>query len=165
MLETLKLVVSILFGGAAGALLNEWFRRRKGKVQAIPLIERVNRAVSPGLEGITLARMVGEGADRHLEELLKLREYQLTLRNTSTVNLQDVEIQFEFPVEDIQAWASRPLRSKTALIVTDSVASEPWKRSFRWRIPHLPLVIRSSSLFGLSIRRQRATRRLCTTAI
>ncbi len=82
--------------------------------------------------------MVGDAGNRHLEELLKLREYQLTLRNTSTVNLQNVEIQFEFPVEDIQAWASRPSRSKTALILIDSVASDPWKRSFRWAIPHLP---------------------------
>lgn len=131
-------MVSILFGGAAGALLNEWFRRRKGKVQPISLIERVNRSVSPELEGITLARMVGDDTNRHLEALLNLREYQLTLRNTSTINLQNVEIQFEFPVEDIEAWASRPSLSKTALVLIDSVASDPWKKSFRWRIPHLP---------------------------
>src|ERR1035438_488882 len=138
MLEALKLVASILCGGAAGAFLNEWFRRRKGKVQMIPLIERVNRSVSPDLEGITLARLVGDGPQRRLEELRNLREYQLTLRNTSTINLQNVEIQFEFPVEDVQAWASRPSLSKTALVSVDGVASEPWKRAFRWRIPHLP---------------------------
>jgi hypothetical protein len=119
-------------------LLKEWFSRRKGKVQPISLIERVNRSVSPELEGITLARLVGDGPNRHLEALLNLREYQLTLRNTSTINLQNVEIQFEFPVEDIEAWASRPSLSKTALVLIDSVASEPWKKSFRWRIPHLP---------------------------
>jgi hypothetical protein len=137
-MEMLKLVVSILFGGAAGAFLNEWFRRRKGKVQSISLIERVNRLVSPELEGITLARLVGDGSQRRLEELTNLREYQLTLRNTSTVNLQNVEIQFEFPIEDIQAWASRPPLSKTALVLVEGQASEPWKRAFRWRIPHLP---------------------------
>jgi hypothetical protein len=49
-----------------------------------------------------------------------------------------VEIQFEFPVEDIQAWASRPSLSKTALVLVEGQASEPWKRAFRWRIPHLP---------------------------
>ncbi len=124
--------------GTAGAFLNEWYRRRKGKVQPIPLIERVNRSVSPELEGITLARLVGNEADRHLEALHNLREYQLTLRNTSTINLQNVEIQFEFPVEDIEAWASRPALSKTALILIESVAADPWKKSFRWRIAHLP---------------------------
>jgi hypothetical protein len=98
----------------------------------------VNRSVSPELEGITLARLVGDEPQRRLEELRNLREYQLTLRNTSTINLQNVEIQFEFPVEDVQAWASRPSLSKTALVLVDGVASEPWKRGFRWRIPHLP---------------------------
>jgi hypothetical protein len=61
LLEVIKLVASVLGGGAAGAFLNEWFRRRKGKVQTVPLIERVNRSVSPDLEGITLARHVGTG--------------------------------------------------------------------------------------------------------
>ncbi|HEY1159423.1 MAG TPA: hypothetical protein VGE83_02270 [Terracidiphilus sp.] len=138
MLEILKLVVSILGGGAAGAFLNEWFRRRKSKIQSISLIERVNRLVSPELEGITLARLVGDEPQRRLEELRNVRQYQLTLRNTSTINLQNVEIQFEFPVEDVQSWASRPSLSKTALVQVDAAASEPWKMSYRWRIPHLP---------------------------
>jgi len=138
LLEALKLVASILFGGAAGAVLNEWFRRRKGKIQSISLIERVNRLVSPELEGITLARLVDDGVQRRLEELKNLREYQLTLRNTSSVNLQNAEIQFEFPVEGVQAWASRPSQSKTALVHVDATVSEPWRQGFRWRIPHLP---------------------------
>jgi hypothetical protein len=138
LLEILKLVVSILGGGAAGAFLNEWFRRRKGKVQTISLIERVNRSISPELQGITLARLVGDENHRLLEELRSVREYQLTLRNTSTINLQNVEIQFEFPIVDVQAWASRPSLSKTALLLVDGVASEPWKKAFRWCIPHLP---------------------------
>jgi len=134
----LKLVVAFLSGGAAGALLTEWFRRRRGKIQSIPLIERVNRLVSPELEGIVLARQVGDEPLHRLEELKNLREYQLTLRNTSTINLQNVEIQFEFPVEDIKPWASRPSLSKTALVQVDAAVSEPWKKVFRWRIPHLP---------------------------
>src|SRR6202034_2584960 len=126
----LKLVASILFGGAAGAFLNEWFRRRKGKIQSISLIERANRLVSLELEGITLARLVDDGPQRRLEELKNLREYQLTLRNTSSVNLQNVEIQFEFPVEGVHAWASRPSLSKTALVHVDAAASEPWRQGF-----------------------------------
>lgn len=138
MLEMLKLVVAFLSGGAAGALLTEWFRRRRGKIQSIPLIERVNRLVSPELEGIVLARQVGDGPLHRLEELKNLREYQLTLRNTSTINLQNLEIQFEFPVEGVQAWVSRPSLSKTALVLVEATVSEPWKQVFRWRIPHLP---------------------------
>jgi hypothetical protein len=57
LLEIIKIVITFLSGGAAGALLKEWFSRRKGKVQPISLIERVNRSVSPELEGITLARL------------------------------------------------------------------------------------------------------------
>jgi hypothetical protein len=98
-----KLVASVLCGGLAGAYSNELYRRKHGRLQRIPLIERVNRLVSLKLQGgITLARAVGDPAHRHLEELNNLREYQLTLRNTSTVHLQNVEIQFEFPAEDVQ---------------------------------------------------------------
>lgn len=80
--------MSFLSGGLAGARLNEWYRQKHSRLQKIPLIERVNRLVSPKLQrGITLARAVGEGPDRQLEELNNLREYQLTLRNTSTVHL------------------------------------------------------------------------------
>ncbi len=138
MLEILKLVVSILFGGAAGALLNEWFRRRKGKVQRISLIERVNRSANPELEGITLARMVGDEPCRHLEELANLREYQLTLRNTSSINLQNIEIQFEFPSIDVEPWVSRPSMSKTALVPIQIDTTAQGGTTFRWRIPHLP---------------------------
>jgi hypothetical protein len=137
-LEIIKIVVSILFGGLAGALLNDWRRRRESKVQPIPLIERVNRLVSPELEGITLARVVGDATNRRLEELKNLREYQLTLRNTSTVHLQDAEILFEFPAKDVQAWVSRPALSKTPLLNVDASPTDPWKKAFRWRIPHLP---------------------------
>ncbi|HKD81316.1 MAG TPA: hypothetical protein VKH81_16595 [Candidatus Angelobacter sp.] len=141
MLEIVKILVALLGGGLAGAIANEWFRRRGGRVQKIPLIERVNRIVRPQLHGITLARITeasGDGAASQLEAITNLREYQLTLRNTSTVHLQDAEIQFEFPAEDSQAWASRPALSKTALIRIDTVPIDPWKKAFRWKIPHLP---------------------------
>jgi hypothetical protein len=105
-------------GGAAGAVLNEWYRRKHSRLQKIPLIERVNRLVSPKLQGsITLARNVGNPTFPQLVELRNLREYQLTLRNTSTVHLQNVEIQFEFPATDVQEYASpRTTLSKTALL-------------------------------------------------
>src|SRR5438309_8589211 len=46
--------------------------------------------------------------------------------------------QFEFPTEDVEAWAERPALSKTAPIPADAVITEPWKKGYRWRIPHLP---------------------------
>lgn len=137
MLEVFKIVAALLGGGLAGAFVNQWFLRKTNKLQRIQLIERVNRVVSPQLEGITLARVI-PGLQRHLEQLENLREYQLTLRNTSTVHLQDVEIQFEFPSGDTQAWVSRPALSKTALIDVDADPKDQWKKAFRWRIPHLP---------------------------
>jgi hypothetical protein len=137
-LDILKIILPFLGGGLAGALVNEWLRRRNSKIQVIPLIERVNRLVSPELKGITLARVTGAPENRRLEEIEKLREYQLTLRNTSTVHLQDAEVQFEFPVEDVEAWASRPALSKTAPVPVDAIVTDPWKKGFRWRIPHLP---------------------------
>jgi hypothetical protein len=137
LLEILKIVLPMLGGGAIGALINEWFRRKNSRVQAIPLIERVNRRIKPELEGITLARVtLGRGGDRTLVELHDLREYQLTLKNTSTIHLQDAEIQFEFAATDVEAWASRPSLSRAALIAIDGIATPPWKRAFRWRLPH-----------------------------
>jgi len=138
MLEIAKLVASFLTGGLGGALLTEWFRRRRSRVHAIPLIERVNRQVSPELQGFTLARIGGTSANRELEEVKNLREYQLTVRNTSSAHLQDAEVQFEFPADDVEAWVSRPALSKTALIDVGATATTPWRKAFRWRIPHFP---------------------------
>jgi hypothetical protein len=98
----------------------------------------VNREVRPDLKGVTLARVTTVGEGRQLNEVASLREYQLTLRNTSKVHLQNVEIQFDFPTEDVQAWASRPVRSNTALLPMNASPSDPWKKAFRWNIPHLP---------------------------
>ncbi len=126
--------------------LNELNRRKQARLQKIPLIERVNRVVNPNLHGgITLARVLndplGDPADRQLVELYNLREYQFTLRNTSTVHLQDVEIQFEFPAEDVQEYASpRTTMSKTALIRVDVPPPDAvtFPTVFRWRIPQFP---------------------------
>ena len=138
-LDIIKLVAAFAGGGLAGALANEYFRRRSNRLQPIPLIERVNRPLGPGHRGFTLARVVEvAGQDARLEPIRNLREYQLTLRNTSTIHLQNVEIQFEFPSEDVDAYASRPARSNTAPVVVDAAVTPPWKVGFRWRIPHLP---------------------------
>jgi hypothetical protein len=133
--EILKILVPLLGGGAVGALLNEWLRRRNAKVQAIPLVERVNRLVEPGLKGFTLARTVGNG---QLEEIKHVREYQFTLRNTSGLNLQDAEIQFDFPAQDVEGRAERPALSNTAPVSMEVIVSPPWKKGFRWRIPQFP---------------------------
>ena len=136
------LLVGLLGGGAAGAYLNEWYRRKHARLQRIPLIERVNRLVNPNLQGgITLARIVGDPTHPQLVELNNLREYQLTLRNTSTVHLQNVEIQFEFPAQDVQEYASpRTALSKTALqkIETSPPDAIAFPAVFRWLIPQLP---------------------------
>lgn len=134
MYEILKGLAYII----VGAFLNEWFRRRRDRLQAIPLIERVNRLVSPELEGITLARVVPNSKSRQLEEVKNLREYQLTMRNTSSIHLHDAEVQFEFPAHDVEAVAERPAKSKTPLQQVSSTATPPWKKAIRWRIPHLP---------------------------
>jgi hypothetical protein len=128
----------LVAGGLAGSFLTERYRRKHGRLQKIPLIERVNRTVNPQLQGgITLARVL----DDQLCKLNYLREYQFTLRNTSTVHLQNVEIQFEFPALDVQGYASpRTTLSKTALVRVGAVPTEgsDYPTVFRWRIPHLP---------------------------
>jgi|HubBroStandDraft_6_1064221.scaffolds.fasta_scaffold312838_2 hypothetical protein len=138
MVEVLKIIATLVGGGLAGALLSEWLRRKRSRVQRIPLIERVNRLVNPELQGFALARIVGAPSARRLEEVKNLREYQLTMRNSSSTHLQDAEVQFEFPADDVQAWASRPALSKTALIPVNATATIPWRMAFRWKIPHLP---------------------------
>jgi hypothetical protein len=107
-------------------------------MQPIPLIERVNRLVSSELQGFVLARATGEGQDRNLEEIQKVREYQLTLRNTSYIHLHDAEIQFEFPSADVEGRAEKPTRSKTTPVPVNAEISEPWKKGLRWRIPEFP---------------------------
>jgi hypothetical protein len=134
MLEVIKILVAFLSGGLAGALLNEWFRQRREKVQRIQLIERVNRPISP-LEGFTLVRKTHtEGV---LKEVNDLREYQLTMRNSTSTHLQNAAVQFEFPADDVQALVSLPALSRIALVPL-AVSATSGKRAFRWTIPQLP---------------------------
>jgi hypothetical protein len=135
-MEIVSSLVTFASGGAAGAFVTEWFRRRRGRVERIPLIERVNRLVNPGLEGITLARRSTTNAQ--LEEVTNVREYQLTMRNTSSNHLKNAEVQFEFPTEDVTGIALRPTLSKTTLVSLDPVATPLGRKAFRWRIPHFP---------------------------
>jgi hypothetical protein len=134
MLETVKILAALLGGGLAGAFITEWFRRRREKVQRIQLIERANRPVNP-LEGFILARV--SGANRELEEVKDLREYQLTMRNSTSTHLQNAEIQFEFPAEDVQAIVSPPTLSRTPLVLKDTKL-EKGAKVFRWIIPNFP---------------------------
>lgn len=125
LIEVLKLFAAIVGGGLAGAFVNEFWRRRNSRLQTIPLIERLNRVVDPKIGGITLARVTttsGTG-EQTLTELRNLREYQFTLKNTSSVHLQNVEIQFEFPAEDVEAWAERPALSRTTPVALDTAVS------------------------------------------
>jgi hypothetical protein len=133
-----KLIFTLAGGGAAGAIISHLLRRRSERVQVIPLIERVNRLIDPDAQGYVLARAKGKGRDRELQEVYRVREYQFTLRNTSTVHLHDAEIQFEFPTEDVEAWIDRPVRSKTTPIPVDARVTGEWKKGFRWRIPEFP---------------------------
>jgi hypothetical protein len=91
MLELIKILASFIGGGLAGAVFNEWFRRRREKVQRIQLVERVNRLIDP-IEGFTLARVTSEG-DGELREVRDLREYQLTMRNSTSTHLQNADVQ------------------------------------------------------------------------
>jgi hypothetical protein len=139
-LEIFKTVVPLLGGSLAGSLLTIWYNHKQNRLQRIPLIERVNRLVSTDLEGITLARRFGghNSDSTQLEEVTNLREYQMTLRNTSTIHLRDVDIQFEFSGEDVIASVQRPTLSKTPLLPVSCAVTAPWKKAFRWQIPHLP---------------------------
>lgn len=113
--DTLKLLVVLLGGGLGGALIAEVFRWRRGRTRAIPVIERVNRnPVASELRGIKLFRVPTQ-PDEAPTEINNLREYQLTLRNTSGKDLRGAEIQFEFSSEDVEPWVSRPVLSKTAI--------------------------------------------------
>lgn len=137
-MELLKLILTLLSGGACGALINEWLFRRKARVQPIPLVERVNRVVSSELHGFVLARVPVGSESGDLEVIQRVREYQFTLRNSSYIHLHNAEVQFEFPSEDVEARAERPVRSKTTPVPVDAEISKPWKRGFRWRIPEFP---------------------------
>lgn len=141
-LKTLvQMLLPVLGGGAVGSIITALVQHRRTQTQAIPLIERVNRLVSSDLKGFVLARFGPEGGGgegRHLEAVLRVHEYQFTLRNTSHIHLHNAEVQFEFPSKDVDGRAERPSRSKTTPVQVDAEISEPWKAGYRWRIPELP---------------------------
>ena len=90
--QIIALLVAVLSGGAMGALITERFRRRRGRTRTIPLIERVNRnPVASELKGIKLFRLPA-GPGETPVEINNIREYQLTLRNTSDRDLRGAEI-------------------------------------------------------------------------
>jgi len=113
--------------------VNEWLRRRRERVQRVQLIERVNRPVS-ALEGFTVARPSADGA---LAEVKDVREYQLTMRNSTSTHLVDVEVQFDFPASDVQALVSLPAMSRTPLVVKPANPTHG-ATGFRWAIPNFP---------------------------
>lgn len=141
--STLTFWATLVGGGAGGAIiaaaLTEWIRGRRGRLQRVQLIERVNRLVEP-TEGFALARLVEERpkGKKQWVPVEGVREYQFTLRNTTSVHLKDLEIQFEFPVAQVEGLATRPVLSRTALEVVAPAVSEPWKSGHRWKIPYLP---------------------------
>jgi hypothetical protein len=135
MLELAKILVAFVGGGLAGALTTEWFRRRREKVQRVQLIERVNRLINP-IEGFTLVRTVA-GGDGILKEVTDLREYQLTMRNSTSTHLKNAEVQFEFPSDDVQALVSLPALSRIELSPIDTPKTAG-TRVFRWMVPHFP---------------------------
>jgi hypothetical protein len=134
MIEIAKLLAAVLFGGVGAALITEWFRRRREKVQRVQLIERVNRVVT-ALDGFTVARPSGPGGA--LVEVKDLREYQLTMRNSTSTHLVDVEVEFQFPASDVQALASLPTMSRTPLVLKP-VNAIKGATGFRWAIPNFP---------------------------
>ena len=136
--QIVALLFALLGGGAMGALITERFRRRRGRTRAIPVIERVNRnPVASELRGIKLFRVPAKPGEAPVE-INNVREYQLTLRNTSDKDLRGAEIQFEFSSEDVEPWVSRPVLSKAALKRMEGAPSEPWKKALRWQVPQFP---------------------------
>jgi hypothetical protein len=67
-----------------------------------------------------------------------VREYEFTLRNSTDLHLKALEIQFEFPANEVEGVATRPVISKTALQPVAPVVSEPWTGGHRWTIPYFP---------------------------
>jgi hypothetical protein len=133
MLVFVTILVSFLSGGLAGAIFTDWRRGRREKVQRIQLVERVNRLIDP-FEGFTLTRVNEDGSRREVGDV---REYQLTMRNSTSTHLQNAEVQFEFPSDDVQAVVSRPVLSRIPFAPL-APATTPGKRVFRWKVPNFP---------------------------
>jgi hypothetical protein len=132
-LTLLGLAITLLGGGLAGSLLTYLTQRQKSKTKEISLVERVNREQGE-LQNIRLVRTDSDGTIKGAVK--KVRIHEMTLQNTSGLALSNSEIQFDFPAADIDAWVSRPSRSKATLIRVD-VQAAPNETSVRWRLPKL----------------------------
>jgi len=111
-MEVAPIVLSFISGGLGGSLATEYFRRKRSLTLEIPLIERMNRdPISPDLRGIRFFR----GPDGAAVEVKNLREYQMTLRNSTETDLHGAQIQFEFHGTDVEAWASKTRRAHATL--------------------------------------------------
>src|SRR5262245_12925835 len=124
------LLVTLIAGGAFGALINEFFRRRRERTRTIPLIELVNtNPLRFGLSGIELVRTNGG-------TVTDLRYIRLRLKNTSGAPIQNARIQFKFVnAEEIVPWVSNLASSKADLIQDEPLPVQPpWYAAFRWRI-------------------------------
>ena len=73
-----------------------------------------------------------------MEAVKDLREYQLTMRNSTSTHLVNVEVEFQFPASDVQALPSLPAMSRTAL-VEKRITPIPGTRGFRWSVPNFPV--------------------------
>ena len=103
MLEIAKLLAAFLGDSIAGSLVNEWFRRKRGRVQHVLLIERVNRLVSPELEGFTLARKGGSTSGCESKQFAGI---SVNYAKRHSHSLENAEVQFEFPADDVSGVAS-----------------------------------------------------------
>lgn len=110
-------IVMLISGGAFGAVLTELWRRRRGRTRKIPLIELVNR--NPLLYELKGIKMVKDAEPQAAPvEVTAIRNYEMLLKNTSDLHLQDLHIQFQFMgAEDIKSWVSSPVKSSTDLLM------------------------------------------------
>jgi hypothetical protein len=136
-------IVTIATGVIIGVLTfialwvwNTWLGRRRVELL---LIERTNRLeADPKVNGITLARVVKFSDPRQLEEIKQLYEYRLKLHNTSSLQIEDAEIQFDFPSTVVVPTVSRTAKGQLQLEEVDSPVRDPnYAKALRWKIPSL----------------------------
>lgn len=97
-------MASLLGGGACGAFINEYFRKKRTLTQVVPLLERINRdPLESNESGVRYCR---EQANGQLTKIERLRQFQMTLHNTTEQDLEGATILFEFSCEGVEAWSS-----------------------------------------------------------
>ena len=99
--DLILIFVGVLSGGAAGAVINEYLRRKRSRTQFIPLIERINQ--TPIMGDLRVLRLYRD-LSGSLVQVKHLRDYQMTLRNTSETDLRNAGFFGDFAI-------SRLLRS------------------------------------------------------